>query len=182
MVRSSCCDRLPRRSLGRVCARLPAPFCATRYGHSLQRHASLLSCAARCALCAQWITLRQTLGVAGLLAHARAPAPTPTAEPQELQDQARAGQEAEAEPAAAAVDPDAHGQHHPLQRQAPPLAPHQAGHLSAQRARVGLALLAHERNLRYECSARSVVSLSLQTTAEPLFRLRRALVGGDNCA
>ncbi|VFQ98750.1 unnamed protein product [Cuscuta campestris] len=45
---------------------------------------------------------------------------------QDVHDQEEAGEEAEAEQAGSVLDPDAHRQHHPLQRQAPPLAPHQA--------------------------------------------------------
>ncbi|KAG6396127.1 hypothetical protein SASPL_142268 [Salvia splendens] len=50
---------------------------------------------------------------------------------QDIHDQEEAGEEAEAEQAYPLLDPDAHRQHHPLQRQAPPLAPHQARILNA---------------------------------------------------
>ena len=46
---------------------------------------------------------------------------------QELQDQEEAGEEDEAEQADPVLDPHEDGQHHPLQRQTPSLASHQAG-------------------------------------------------------
>ncbi|KAG7384423.1 hypothetical protein PHYPSEUDO_002611 [Phytophthora pseudosyringae] len=55
---------------------------------------------------------------------------------QDLPHQAHPRQEGEAEPPDPAVDPSAHGQHDQVQRQASPLAPHQARPVSA-RAHVG---------------------------------------------
>lgn len=45
---------------------------------------------------------------------------------QDFHDKEEAREETEAEQAYSLLDPHAHRQHHPLQRQAPPLAPHQA--------------------------------------------------------
>ncbi|KAL3525840.1 hypothetical protein ACH5RR_014212 [Cinchona calisaya] len=57
-------------------------------------------------------------------------AATEDAVAQDIHDKEEAGEEAEAEQADTLLDPNAHRQYHPLQRQAPPLAPHQARLLS----------------------------------------------------
>nr|GLL39151.1 hypothetical protein Saspl_007799 [Ipomoea trifida] len=49
-----------------------------------------------------------------------------TAVAQDIHDKEEAGKEAEAEQANPLLDPHAHRQYYPLQRQASPLAPHQA--------------------------------------------------------
>merc|ERR1712159_111253 len=51
---------------------------------------------------------------------------------QDVQDQADFVQEDEAEPPDPAVDPSAHWQHHPVQRQAPSLASHKAQPVNEQ--------------------------------------------------
>ncbi|KZV46851.1 hypothetical protein F511_08612 [Dorcoceras hygrometricum] len=50
--------------------------------------------------------------------------------PQNVYDKEEIGEEAEAEQANPVLDPYAYRQHHPLQRQAPPLASYQARFLS----------------------------------------------------
>ena len=61
--------------------------------------------------------------------HLSPPPPLPIAVPQDDHHQAQAGPRGQAEPADPAVVPVQDGHQDSLQRQAPPLAPHQAGHL-----------------------------------------------------
>merc|ERR1712046_315878 len=74
---------------------------------------------------------------------------------QDLQDKEDAGQEAEAEPTDPTVDPHAYGQQNSLQREAPPLAPHEDWAVSE---RHHLYLQLGVKRMRRRCCAHTHMS------------------------